>query len=169
MDNEKLTTKFCPVPEEQQPIKEYEELKDSWLFSWATLSVLAYTRKLLWVGVWGGAISSFLAAGSFSPKSNLVAFILSTILGASILIFLFVIRLYLGWSYIASRLDEKQVFYEESGWYDGQIWVKPPEIIQRDRLILSYQIKPIISRLIKTILILSIIIVMGIIIGLTIA
>ena len=30
---------------------------------------------------------------------------------------------------------EATVPYEESGWYDGQIWIKPPEILLQDRLI----------------------------------
>ena len=28
---------------------------------------------------------------------------------------------------------EATVPYEESGWYDGQIWIKPPEILLQDR------------------------------------
>ena len=29
---------------------------------------------------------------------------------------------------------EATVPYEESGWYDGQVWIKPPEILIQDRL-----------------------------------
>ena len=37
---------------------------------------------------------------------------------------------------------EATVPYEESGWYDGQIWIKPPEILLQDRLIGTYEIYP---------------------------
>lgn len=57
------------------------------------------------------------------------------------------LRLYLGWSYIRDRLLNETVFYEESGWYDGQYWPKPPEVLTRDRLIVSYEIQPILRRL----------------------
>jgi len=42
---------FCPVPTEQQPIHEYQELKDSWFFRWAKLELGDYGLKLAWV--WG--------------------------------------------------------------------------------------------------------------------
>ena len=31
------------------------------------------------------------------------------------------------------------VAYEESGWYDGQIWVKTPEILIKDKLAGQYK------------------------------
>ncbi|MEM8714464.1 MAG: CGLD27 family protein, partial [Cyanobacteria bacterium P01_G01_bin.4] len=39
-----------PVPEEQQPIREYEALRDSGFFRWATLDLSIYGRRLGWVG-----------------------------------------------------------------------------------------------------------------------
>ena len=33
-----------------------------------------------------------------------------------------------GWSYVGNRLLSAVVPYEETGWYDGQLWVKPPEV-----------------------------------------
>lgn len=33
-----------------------------------------------------------------------------------------------GWSYVGDRLLSAVVAYEETGWYDGQMWVKPPEV-----------------------------------------
>jgi hypothetical protein len=41
----KSSLDFCPVPEEQQPVNEYEQLKESWFFRWATLDVASYTKK----------------------------------------------------------------------------------------------------------------------------
>ena len=45
---------------------------------------------------------------------------------------------------------EATVPYEESGWYDGQVWIKPPEILLQDRLIGTYEIYPGLKRLEKT-------------------
>ena len=56
-------------------------------------------------------------------------------------------RLYLGWSYVVKRLLSATVFYEESGWYDGQIWIKTAENLTRDRLIGIYQIIPFLKRI----------------------
>ena len=41
--------------------------------------------------------------------------------------------------------------YEESGWYDGQLWVKPEEVSNRDRLIVDYQVLPVLRRIRRTI------------------
>ena len=30
---------------------------------------------------------------------------------------------------------------EETGWYDGQVWVKTPELLARDRLLASYRVR----------------------------
>jgi hypothetical protein len=152
---------LCPVPLEQQPVHEYEQLKDSGLFRWVTLEPFAYGRKLLWVWVWGWLMVGPIAAASFPPYKFPLLFSLSGALGAVMLVVLVVVRLYLGWWYICDRLQSETVFYEESGWYDGQTWIKPPEMLKRDRLIVSYQIKPILKRLQRTSLILASLIVGG--------
>jgi hypothetical protein len=41
---------------------------------------------------------------------------------------------------------------QETGWYDGQTFVKPPEVLARDRLLGAYEVNPIMSRLRKTML-----------------
>lgn len=148
---------YCPVPLEQQPVHEYEQLKESWFFQWATLEGFAYWRKLVWVWLWGWVIIGPITAASFPPQKYPLLFSLSGTLGALLLVALIVLRLYLGWTYVTSRLRDEKVFYEESGWYDGQIWQKPSEVLTRDRLIVSYEIKPILERLKKTVLILSVV------------
>ena len=52
---------------------------------------------------------------------------------------LLVIRIFLGWSYVSDRLLSATYPYEETGWYDGQVFVKPPEILARDRLLGTYE------------------------------
>ncbi|GFE67515.1 CGLD27 family protein [Chroococcus sp. FPU101] len=149
---------FCPVPTEQQPVNEYEELKESWFFRWGMLEPLAYFKKLAWVAFFGLFLIAPIAAASFPPQKALFKFLLSNVLGISIFTGLVLMRLYLGWLYVCDRLQSEKVFYEESGWYDGQTWIKTPEILARDRLIVTYQIQPILTRLQKTVLFLGVMI-----------
>lgn len=67
------------------------------------------------------------------------------------------VRLYIGWNYIKERLSKACIEYEESGWYDGQIWIKPRKILKQDRLICYYKVIPILKRLEKTIIYLLIV------------
>ena len=137
----------CPVPREQQPISEYEELRTTWPFSWVALERPRYSRKLIWVWAWSWLIVGPIAAASFPPAKMPVQFFLCGALGAIVPVVLFLTRIALGWGYIVKRLQDRAVVYEESGWYDGQVWKKPPEVLARDRLIVSYQLQPVIKRL----------------------
>lgn len=152
---------ICPVPTEQQPINEYQQLKESWFFSWVTLDLRVYIIKLAWVWGWSWLIAGPLAAASFAPKRYFVQFILCGGASAGIFVAVTLLRLYLGWSYVRDRLLRETIFYEESGWYDGQTWTKPPEILARDRLIVSYEIQPIFQRLKRTFAILVLFFISG--------
>jgi hypothetical protein len=90
-----------------------------------------------------------LVISSFS-LSNIKYFFISSIFIGLVIVTIFCLRSYLGWQYIYSRLMEATVPYEESGWYDGQVWIKPPEILLQDRLIGTYEIYPGLKRLEKT-------------------
>lgn len=137
----------CPVPTEQQPINEYQQLRESWFFRWATLGVWAYLKPIviLWSLSW--IISGPVAATSFSPAKHPAQFLLFGAAGAVVIPILTLLQLYLGWVYVRNRLSQPVVPYEESGWYDGQIWTKPAEVLQRDRLIVTYQIQSMLNRL----------------------
>ncbi|AFZ25162.1 Protein of unknown function (DUF1230) [Cylindrospermum stagnale PCC 7417] len=137
----------CPVPTEQQPLNEYEELKTSWLFRDSTLNWGEYIRKILWIWGLSWLLAGPVAAASFPPHKYISHFILCAAAGASVGVVLALVRLYLGWFYVRGRLYSSTVFYEESGWYDGQTWTKPESVLTRDRLIVTYSIKPILQRL----------------------
>lgn len=151
----------CPVPPEQQPINEYQELTDSWFFSWARLDLQDYIIKLAWVWGWSWTIAGPVAAASFAPQKHLVHFILAGGGGATLFVASIVLRLYLGWSYVLARLFQETIVYEETGWYDGQTWIKPSEVLSRDRLIVSYQVQPILQRLKQTFAILVLFVLIG--------
>lgn len=143
----KSSVSYCPVPTEQQPLNEYEQLRISWLFRDCTLDWRRYITKIAWIWGWSWLVAGPVAAASFPPHKYIAQFVLSSAAGASIGVILVLVRLYLGWFYISDRLFSQTVFYEESGWYDGQTWIKPQEVLNRDRLIVSYEIKPILQRL----------------------
>ncbi|AFZ44114.1 protein of unknown function DUF1230 [Halothece sp. PCC 7418] len=141
----------CPVPPEQLPLNEYEQLKTDWPFRWVTFGRWAYLRKLLWTWGWGWLLAGPLTAASFPIQTHPLEFFCCGALGASLLVVFIVVRLYLGWSYIRTRLHKAEIPYEESGWYDGQTWEKPEAVLERDRLVVSYQIQPILQRLQMTV------------------
>ena len=152
---------FCPVPLEQQPQYEYQQLQDSWFFSWVTLETWSYIIKILGLGFVLLLITAPIAAASFTPTEYPLKFILSSLAGSGFLSTLFLVRLYLGWSYLRDRLYQGKITYEESGWYDGQIWEKPQSRLNRDRLIVTYEIQPILIRLQKTFLSIGILGIVG--------
>ena len=154
----KSTVNFCPVPLEQQPIYEYEQLKESWLFAWGFLSIGQYSRKVAWVAFWSIFFVVPLSMSIFTPAKEPLQFALCSAIGISCLTALFLSRIYLGWQYVKDRLHSDRIFYEESGWYDGQTWLKPSTMLNRDRLVVSYEIEPIVSRLHKTYGIIAVII-----------
>jgi len=55
----------------------------------------------------------------------------------------------LGWKHIFNRLISERVEYEESGWYDGQVWLKPLVLKEQESLIASIEVKPILKNLIQ--------------------
>ncbi|XP_022752074.1 uncharacterized protein LOC111300724 isoform X2 [Durio zibethinus] len=113
------------VPFEQRPVNEYSSLKDGPLYSWGELGPGQFFLRLggLWL-VTFTVLGVPIAAASFNPLR--------------------------GWSYVGDRLLSAVIPYEETGWYDGQMWVKPPEVLARDRLLGSYKVKPVIKLLKQT-------------------
>lgn len=145
-----LTSQRCPVPPEQLPINEYQDMRESWFYRWGSLDVQAYLRPIvvLWCVSW--VVSGPVSAASFAPSKAPLPFMLWAAAGALILPVLALAQLYVGWFHVGQRLRQQTVPYEESGWYDGQVWVKPDEIQNRDRLIVEYQVTPILRRIQKT-------------------
>ncbi|KAF7828647.1 protein CONSERVED IN THE GREEN LINEAGE AND DIATOMS 27, chloroplastic [Senna tora] len=139
------------VPFEQRPVNEYSSLKDGVLYSWGELGPGSFFLRLggLWLAVFT-VLGAPIAAASFNPSRDPLRFVLAAGLGTLFIVSLIVLRIYLGWSYVGDRLLSAVIPYEETGWYDGQMWVKPPEILARDRLLGSYKVKPVIKLLKQT-------------------
>jgi Conserved in the green lineage and diatoms 27 len=142
----------CPVPDEQQPIVEYQLLSESCFFRSCVGDWRGYLKMLAGFWMLSFPVAAAVAAASFPPAKYPVQFFLGGAAGANFIVLLILVRLYLGWKYIRSRLSEPIVFYEESGWYDGQSWEKTPEILARDRLLATYQVQPVLQRLQQTLM-----------------
>ena len=139
----------CPVPEEQQPLNEYKELQGSWFFSWAALPVSSFAKRLIVVALFSFILISPVCLSAFSPSRSPFQFGLVSLLAALALPTLTLIQLYVGWNHVRSRLADERVFYEESGWYDGQYWTKPSEVRNQDQLVVTYEIRPLMRRIEK--------------------
>tara|TARA_Y100001978_G_scaffold198384_1_gene210769 strand:- start:340 stop:834 length:495 start_codon:yes stop_codon:yes gene_type:complete len=136
----------CPVPKEQQPTNEFLELSNSMVFS-LPKSDKKYTLVLL--SIWSICFLLFLiiASGSVHFNENNLKYILISFVSSLSAPLLISIRLLLGWEHIYKRLISEKVEYEESGWYDGQIWIKPIQLKEKECLIASIEVKPILKKL----------------------
>ena len=153
----------CPVPREQQPTNEFIELSKSRIFSWPK------TKKsliLILIKFWVVAFILFLiiSSGSVYFKTSLLRYILLSFFSSLSIPFLISIRLYLAWDHIFKRLISEKVEYEESGWYDGQVWEKPLVLKEKESLIASIEVKPILKNLIQIFSIISVLALSGILI-----
>lgn len=146
---------ICPVPPEQLPVNEYEALKEAWLYAWGGLDLLSYGKKILGLALLLSVIVSPIASGSFSVEKQPLQCGFTIVLGICLLLSLVILRLMLGWRYVGDRLGAETVSYEESGWYDGQIWPKPLAVQNRDQLILRYQVTPVLQRWQRTLQLLA--------------
>jgi len=153
----------CPVPKEQQPTNEFIELSKSKIFSWPKTKK---TLIIILIKFWVGAFFLFviISSGSVYFKTSLLRYILLSFFSSLSIPLLISIRLYLGWNHIFKRLISEKVEYEESGWYDGQVWEKPLVLKEQESLIASIEVNPILKNLIQIFSIISVLALSGILI-----
>ncbi len=158
-----MTQSKCPVPREQQPTNEFIELSKSKIFSWPKTKKSLIT---ILIKFWVGAFALFLviSSGSVYFKTYLFKYILISFFSSLSIPLLISIRLYLGWNHIFKRLTSEKVEYEESGWFDGQVWEKPLVLKEKESLIASIEVKPILKNLIQILSIISVLALSGILI-----
>ena len=154
----------CPVPKEQQPTNEFLELSNSKVFS------LAKTNKklsIILISIWLVTFLIFLiiSTGSTYFNNYLLKYIFLSLFGSLSLPLLITIRLFLGWNHVYKRLTSEKIEYEESGWYDGQIWIKPIELKEKESLIASIEVKPILKKLTQVTSVIISLILIGILIS----
>ena len=138
----------CPVPREQQPTNEFIELSKSKIFSWPkTKKSLILVLIKFWIGTF--ILFLIISSGSIYFKTFLLKYILISLFSSLSIPLLISIRLYLGWKHVYKRLTSERIEYEESGWYDGKVWTKPLVLKEKESLIASIEVKPILKNLIQ--------------------
>ena len=153
----------CPVPSEQQPTNEFIELSKSKIFSWPkSKKSLIFALIKFWIGTF--IVFLVISSGSIYFKSSILKYILMSFFSSLAIPLLISIRLYLGWNHVFKRLNSEKVEYEESGWYDGQVWIKPLVLKEKESLIASIEVKPILKNLIQIFSIISALALSGILI-----
>ena len=151
----------CPVPREQQPINEFIELSKSAIFSWPkNKKSLVIVLIKFWIGAF--VIFLIISSGRIYFKTSSIKYILLSSFSSLAIPLLISIRLYLGWNHVIKRLNSEKVEYEESGWYDGQVWIKPLVLKEKESLIASIEVKPILKILIQILAIILILALSGI-------
>ena len=158
-----MTESECPVPKEQQPTNEFIELSNSKIFSWPK------SKKSFCIGLIKSWVITFIlfliiSSGSIYFKTSILKYTLLSLFSSLSIPFLISIRLFIGWDHVFKRLISEKVEYEESGWYDGRTWIKPLNIKERESLIASKEVKPILNNLIQISSIILVIALSGILI-----
>ena len=151
----------CPVPKNQQPTNEFIELSKSKIFSWpkSKKSLFSILFKF-WLGT--SILFIVISSGSVYFQKAILKYVLLSLFSSLILPFLLTIRLYLGWNHIYKRLTSEKVEYEESGWYDGKIWIKPVSLKEKESLIALLEVKPILKNLIQSLSLIVVFALLGI-------
>ena len=141
---------LCPIPDDQKPINEYINLKENDFTNLMLLSKKNYFSKIFVNFLIGFVLATPL---TFLFNVNSQLFLYNSFYSTSFLILNFFINLS-RWSQLLKRFRSSRLFYEEGSWYDGQYWEKPLELIKNDKLLTSQKIKPILKRIIKTLMVL---------------
>lgn len=96
----------CPVPPEQQPVNEYQNLSTSFPFSWAAGDIVEYCSRLVATGASFALFIGLPVAwfGAVGVDSDPLKRILCAISSGTLFVTIAVVRMYLGWAYVGNRL-----------------------------------------------------------------
>jgi len=102
-----------------------------------------------------------VASGSIPLRHDIPRLVAAAAVAALVLPLLFLVRQWLGWTYVHRRLMQHRISYEESGWYDGQEWEKPLDWREKDLLVAQHQVRPVLGRLLRALGILAALLLWG--------
>ena len=137
----------CPVPPEQRPLELYRELQASWFFAWPHRSDAGLAVPLGRSWLIAMPLTLLVATGSVPLRHDPLRLAIAGGVAALLVPLLLLLRQWLGWSTLNRRLIATAVDYEESGWYDGQVWEKPVSWRQQDLLVSRHEVRPVLQRL----------------------
>nr|YP_009545432.1 ycf36 [Mallomonas splendens]AYO28586.1 ycf36 [Mallomonas splendens] len=133
---------LCPVPENQKPINEYIFFRA--LFFQNNFFNL-FLRQNVKEKLKGKVFFLFCCFFSkFFFSKVIFSFEISSFFSFFFLFSLFLFfPFFLRVNQIRNNLNHARFFYEETSWYDGQVWEKPLSLIRNDRLLSTQKIEPI--------------------------
>jgi len=153
------------VPSEMQPANEWINLKEEFMFDWTLLPTKEFALKLGGVfGFFFFFVSLPIAGTTYdAPDEAALRFLASTI-GATAATLALNLRFLVFVSFVSSRLSEGAVYFESDerrpitttdlqrlGYRSqGAMWIKPPEILARDRLMKQMEVNPVMEKLKRT-------------------
>ncbi len=158
-----MNNAICPVPLDQRPLNEFNNIRNSWISSWPLLEKSIFYKKLVYSWIIVTPISAIISYGSNCLRNNTVLLTFISLTASLLFPILLLSRQWLSWTYIYKRLNSENIEYEETGWYDGQIWEKPIDWRAKDLLIAQHQIRPILDHLKIIIFILTFVILISLI------
>jgi hypothetical protein len=93
------------------------------------------------------AVGYPIAGATFTQDGYFLQKLAAGNVGSLFLVIMVLVRLYSGWGYVGSRLQSKNIEYEETGWYDGNFEPKSEAELNRDRFLFQSNVKPVVDRL----------------------
>jgi hypothetical protein len=140
---------FCPVPDEQKPINQYIDLKEiigkkdeiKRISSAMSSSSLLIKKRLFFTLFFLVLLFiSFNIFNIFSYKTDEVQnYVMIGLIGLMFFIliktFKFLFFYFLPGKEIQKRFYQSYLIYEESSWYNSEIWKKPISLIKSDRFL----------------------------------
>ena len=88
-----------------------------------------------------------IAGATFTQDGYVLQKIAASNVGTTGLVLALLLRLYSGWGYVGTRLQNNVIEYEETGWYDGNYEPKTEAEKKRDLFLYKNEVKPAVDRL----------------------
>lgn len=140
------------VPVDQRPSNEYLNLINAPTFGWASQECgdggLALRLAVMYVAFYF-LVCYPISGATWVDEGFLLQKVTASNVGATSVVFVMVMRLYSGWGYIGSRLQDKYIEYEETGWFDGDVELKSDAEKARDLFLYRSNVRPVEDRLKK--------------------
>ena len=130
------------VPQAQRPVEEYISLIESPFFAWAQSPKQLLQNSSILYAITFVLVSYPISNVSFPLDSQILPRLISANFGTLAFLLAFLLRIFSGWSYVATRLQSSQIDFEETGWFDGGLEEKGPMTKSRDTLMYENDIKP---------------------------
>ena len=143
----------CPVPMDQRPSSQLKEVAEGLVSGWGGLDGKSYAVRLtILCGFFFTVIAYPIASETYNPEIQWTEAHVAAMLGSLVAVSAITLNIHNSWDYVRNRLLSATIEYEETGWYDGQVYVKTPEMLAKDRLDGTYVCGPAVARCKKTML-----------------